>query len=349
MPCGALLHNKGNMTVSDNMLIANATRVVQERLPPGWGVERVGASARVPGVRITSKEGRSGELPVVALSRPDPRVARQLPKERPLLVTAPYLSRNVRDVLESEGASYADQTGNVRLVLEEPGLYIVTSGADSNPWPDERRFTLRGTKAGRVVCALARATPPIGVRELAAAAGTDPGYVSRLLGMLDREAVVDRTARGRVERVDWRKLLLRWSEEAPLESRSRATTWLAPRGLKSLWDGLRGADFPYLVTGSAAAAGIAPVAPTRLASVYVEDPEQAAKALGLRAAEAGANVVLLQPEDDSLFERANDREGVRHARLPLVVADLLSGPGRSPAEAEALMDWMAAHEEAWRG
>lgn len=37
------------------------------------------------------------------------------------------------------------------------------------------------------------------------------------------------------------------------------------------------------------------------------------------------------------------------ARLPVVVADLLSGPGRPPAEAEALMDWMAAHEEVWRG
>jgi hypothetical protein len=142
-------------------------------------------------------------------------VRRQLPKERPLLVAAPYLSRSVREVLEDEGASYVDQTGNVRLVLDEPGLYIVTSGADSNPWPDERRFTLRGTKAGRVVCAVAGSMPPVGVRDLAAAAGTDPGYVSRLLGMLDREAVVDRAARGRIQRVDWRKLLLRWSEEAP--------------------------------------------------------------------------------------------------------------------------------------
>jgi hypothetical protein len=245
----------------------------------------------------------------------------------------------------------------VRIVLEEPGLYIVTSGADSNPWPDVRRLTLRGPKAGRVVCALAGSIPPIGVRDLAAAAGTDPGYVSRLLGMLDREAVVDRTRRGSVERVDWRKLLLRWSDEAPIESRTTASTWLAPRGLKSLWDGLRCADFPYLVTGSAIASSVAPVAPTRLASVYVEDAEDVANALGLKAAEAGANVVLLQPADDSLLRlpweghlsNQSLLDGLRGARLPLVVADLLSGPGRSPAEAQALMDWMDAHEEVWRG
>lgn len=337
------------MSISDNSLIATTSRVLQERLPPGWAVERVAGSGRGPLLRITSKEGRSRELPVSPLSRPDPRAARQLPRDRPLLVAAPYLSRGVREAIEEEGSSYADHTGNVRLVLDEPGLFIVTSGAASNPWPEERRFTLRGAKAGRVVCALARATPPIGVRALAAAADTDPGYVSRLLGMLDREALVDRTARGQVGRVDWRKLLVRWADEAPLESRTTASTWLAPRGLKSLWDGLRSAAFPYLVTGSAAAAGIAPVAPTRLASVYVEDPEGAAKALGLRAADAGANVVLLQPEDGSLFDRADDRDGLRTAVLPVVVADLLSGPGRSPAEAEALMEWMAAHAEVWRG
>ena len=91
------------------------------------------------------------------------------------------------------------------------------------------------------------------------------------------------------------------------------------------------------------------MAPTRLVSVNVQDPADAAKALGLRAADAGANVVLLQPEDGSLFDRAEDRDGLRTARLPVVVADLLSGPGRSPAEEEALMEWMAAHEEVWRG
>ncbi len=337
------------MGISDNSLIASTARVLQERLPPGWAVERVVASNRTPRLRITSKDGLSRELPVSALSRPDPRAARQIPKERPLLVTAPYLSQGIRDVIENEGASYVDQTGNVRVVLDAPGLFIVTTGAESNPWPGQRRFTLRGTKAGRVVCALARAKPPLGVRELAAAAQTDPGYVSRLLGMLDREAIVDRSARGRVERIEWRKLLLRWSEEAPLDSRTTASTWLAARGLKHLWESLRGADIPYLVTGSAVAAGIAPVAPTRLASVYVENPEGTAKRLGLRAADAGANVVLLQPEDGSVFDRADETGGLRTARLPVVVADLLSGPGRSPAEAESLMDWMAAHEEVWRG
>jgi hypothetical protein len=337
------------MSIPDNSLIIAASRLLQDRLPPGWKVERVSRLGRTDRLRITSSEGRAGEIAVSPLSRPDPRNARQLPADRPLLVAAAYLSRGVREVIESEGVSYVDQTGNVRVVLDDPGLFIATPGAASNPWPDERSFTLRGIKAGRVVCTLARLNPPVGVRELALQANTDPGYVSRLLGMLDREAIVDRTAQGRVERVDWRRLLLRWSEDAPLESRAKASTWLAPRGIKSFLEGLREAGFPYLVTGSAVAAGIAPVAPTRLVSVYVDDPERLALSVGLRAATAGANVLLLQPEDESLFDRADIREGLRTAWLPVVVADLLSGSGRSPAEAEALIGWMAAHEGVWRG
>ena len=338
-----------DMNVTENSIISCISRVLQERLPPGWGIERSDSPGPTARLRITSSEGRSRELPVTALSRPDSRTVLQLPHDRPSLIAAPYLSRSVRETVVATGSSYADQTGNIRLILDEPGLFVVTVGADANPWPEVRRITLRGNKASRLVCALAMTRLPAGVRELAGQADTDPGYVSRLLGALDRDAIVDRGPRGGAAAVDWRKLLVRWSEESPLEIRCHATTWLAARGLKSLQDGLRVAGFPYLITGSAAVADIAPVAPTRLASVYVEEPAEVARMLGLRPAEAGANVLLLQPEDITIFDRADVRDGLRFAELPLVVADLLTGPGRSPAEAEALMTWMAAHEGKWRG
>ena len=70
--------------------------------------------------------------------------------------------------------------------------------------------------------------------------------------------------------------------------------------------------------------------------------------LGLTATTAGANVVLLRPESAAIFSQTQERGGLRVALLPVVVADLLTGLGRSPAEAEALMDWMDAHEEVWR-
>lgn len=343
-----LLTEVCNKMVSDNMLLAGAIRQLESRLPPGWAIE--GLMGRGPTdaeLRFTSSEGRSRNVPVVLRRRIDPRMASQIPSS--LIVVAPYLSKSVREVLKARGASYADHTGNTRVVLGEPGLFVLTTGADSNPWPDKRKLSLRGIKAGRVVRALAETRPPVGVRALAEQADTDPGYVSRLLRMLDSEAIVERTARGRVDRVHWRRLLVQWSEDAPLEGRAETTTWLAPRGLKRVLDRLGSVDFPYLLTGSAAASRVAPVAPTRLLSVYVDDPSRAGQALGLRPADAGANVILLQPEDDAIYQRPSDVDGLRRASLPMIAADLLTGPGRSPAEAEALMDWMENNDEVWRG
>ena len=338
------------MRGSDNRLLEGAARQLESRLPPGWAIER--AAGGGPGdamLRLTSSEGRSVSVPVALRHRIDPRVARQLPSVPSLIVVAPYLSKSVREGLAERGVSYADATGNIRVVLAEPGLFILTTGAHSNPSPAKRKLSLRGVKAGRVVRALAARRPPVGVREVADLAETDPGYVSRLLRMLDSEAVVDRSARGRVERVDWRRLLLQWSEDAPLQGRAETTTWLAPRGVKSVLERLGSVELPYLLTGSAAAARVAPVAPTRLLSVYVDDPTLAGEALGLRRADAGANVLLLQPEDDALCRGAPAVAGLRWASLPLTAADLLTGPGRSPAEAAALMDWMEQNEAVWRG
>jgi hypothetical protein len=56
-------------------------------------------------------------------------------------------------------------------------------------------------------------SPPVGLRELAKRAGVDPGYASRVVDFLDREALVTRTTRGPITTVDWQGLLRRWSQE----------------------------------------------------------------------------------------------------------------------------------------
>lgn len=335
---------------SEKKILNEATEQIGRRLPPGWVIESsIGHGPGDAELRFTSSEGRSRSVLVELKRRIDPRMASQVLSEPPLIVMAPYLTKSVRETLEEREVNFADLTGNARVVLDEPGLFILTAGAESNPWPDKRTMSLRGVKAGRVVRALAMKRPPVGVRELAELADTDPGYVSRILKMLDSEAIVERTTRGQIEQVDWRRLLVKWSEDAPLEGRAEATTWLAPRGLKSVLERLSSTETRYILTGSAAASRIAPVAPTRLLSVYVDDPGQAAEALGLRQADAGANVILLQPEDDAIFERSNEVAGLQQVSLPIIAADLLTGPGRSPAEAVALMDWMETNEEVWRG
>ena len=91
------------------------------------------------------------------------------------------------------------------------------------------------------------------------------------------------------------------------------------------------------------------MAASRTVTIYVDDAAHFASALGLRPADAGANVVLLTSTDDVAFEGTWSEAGVRYAALPQVAADLLTSPGRGPAEAEALLAWMEANREVWLG
>ena len=83
-------------------------------------------------------------------------------------------------------------------------------------------------------------------------------------------------------------------------------------------------------------------------TAYVADPAEAASRLDLRPTDSGANVVLAANTDDFAFDRARDVDGLRVAAVSQVAVDLMTGPGRNPAEAEALLDWMEENEDAWR-
>jgi hypothetical protein len=75
---------------------------------------------------------------------------------------------------------------------------------------------------------------------------------------------------------------------------------------------------------------------------------KAANRLGLREAEAGANVVLLEPFDPVVFDRTISRDGLRCVAPSQLAVDLLTGPGREPSQGEEILRWMRENEDAWR-
>ena len=89
------------------------------------------------------------------------------------------------------------------------------------------------------------------------------------------------------------------------------------------------------------------VVPLRLFALYAASPRRLAEQLGLVEADAAtANVVLAAPQDERILPGPG--EPVALAPTALVVADLLTLPGRSDAEAEQLMDALAAKDPSWK-
>ena len=168
-----------------------------------------------------------------------------------------------------------------------------------------------------------------------------------MLDLLEREAIVIRL-RGAVSTVDWQAAIRRWAEDYDQTDSNTPTTVLDPRGLPALENKLRAMKLPYAATGALAAQRFDPIAPARLATIYVTDPSQAIDHLDLRETETGANVVLLEPLDPVVFDRTVEHDGLRCVAPSQLAVDLLAGPGREPSQGEEMLSWMERNGQAWR-
>ena len=305
--------------------------------PSGAAVTFLGEVQREPsGARLTDSLGQLRSM------------TEAMPGSRPLLV-APWLSRPLQERLTNEDTSFVDATGTMRLVSDEPALLVTAQGAAKNPWPvDKALQSLRGSGAARAVRALVDFAPPYGVRELAGRSDASAATLSRVIDLLERDGIVERKPRGAVSTVDWAAAIRRWAQDYDVLRANDAVDYLQPRGLPALAKRLRETDLQYAVTGSLAANALAPFAPARLAMLYVSNVRAAVDKLDLRETESGANVKVLRPFDDVVFARAIERDGLVLANPSQLAVDLLTGPGRAPAEGEELLAWMEENADAWR-
>jgi len=340
----------------ERSLLRLAQDRVREQLPERWSVQ------------INSERERSAVDAVIEVVPPDapaicfqlevktllnardvPRLAAQMGDQVRPMVAARYLSPQTRDALTAAGFSYLDATGNLRLVSDSPPLFASASGADRDPWrsSDRPTNTLKGIPAARIVRALTDVQGTWRIRELAQFAQTSLGSTSRTVDYLDREALVVRDDSGAIVEVDWESLVRRWAADYALLRSSQIARCIAPRPEDAL-AGVRDLGEPYVITGSLAARRWTPTAEATVAVVLVEEPEATADVLGLRRAAGTANVLLIRPFDNIVYERAATEDGLRYAAPAQVLVDLMTGPGRNPSEAEILLDWMRRDESRWR-
>ena len=346
--------------LSETQSLRAVERLVTDALPPRWSFRSANTPAR--GDRradamwsLKAPDGSTATFVVEAKrtllgSRLDEVLAQLASFDAIPVVAAPYLSPSIRAALADRGASYADSTGNLRLLADVPGLFVERSGAVKDPWPsDETLRSLRGRGAGRVVRALLDFRAPYGVRDIAKRGHVPLGSLSRVLDLLDREGLVTREPTGAVTSLDWEATIRRWAQDYDFGRSNQVVTFLEPRGLDAIVSKLAGSKWTYATTGAFAAQRYAPIAPARQAAIYVEDIARAAERLRLRPAEAGANVALVEPYDPVVFDRATVRDGLQIVAPTQLAVDLLTGSGREPSEGSELLAWMTKNEDAWRG
>jgi hypothetical protein len=360
----------GDELETQDELLGQVAASVRRLLPPFWSAgildEEIG---RVEGFRpdavfeVGPPGGPSARW-VVEMKRTDrvsiselvhqARRVRQL-AERPVLIVTPFANPALRRACVENDLSYADATGWVRLVSGSPAVFISHEGAAKasvKPRPTALS-RLNGAAAGRIIRSLLAAEPPLGVRQLADVAGVSPGSVAKLLPTVVAAGAVERDRAGAVVDVRRRLLLERWIQDYSYRTTNKDLLWmLDPRGIDHVVARLQSVH-GVVATGSLAARRFLPpgrvaVTPTVLAALYSHDPAEAARNLGLHPGTEGrANVVIAKPYDDRLMSEFDEQS--RAVGLMQALADLLTLPGRSPDEADQLMDFLAETDPSWAG
>ena len=329
----------------------DAVAAIQARVPRTWNVDVASRSTEGGSLRFTSPDQVVGEVTVRVRRDVSPRAAEAMGAPRsPTIVASSWLSPRTREVLNESGWSYIDTTGNANLSIERPGLFVRTDGATRDPSPKQTTGpNLRGPRAWALQRTLVEVLPPYGVSELNTALDINAGYVSRLLGALSEEMLIDRPARGRVQAVQWEPLLRQIATSYSLLGSNETANWVAPGGAEQFLRDLSSSKLKrWAVTGSFAASRLVSVTAPEVAVVFADDPERIADTMRLRPVRNGGNVVTSLPYDRVVFERTWKEDDIVYASLAQVVMDCMTGFGRMPAEGDALLNWMRRRAPQWQ-
>ncbi len=361
---------------SENDLVTQAVQALRSLLGDGWEVadttvHKSGSQRSFLDAHLTitpPDRGRYTEVLVSAHRSMTPKAAQrdigliqeilgQTSSPPNLLVVAPWLSPRTQHELRVRGAGYLDLTGNVDWSVRVPSIRIFTQGAAKAPRQNNaatKNVTLAGPRAGRIVRFLTDFEPPYRATEIAEESGTSLPWVSRLLGQLEDQLLIERDGRT-IVRADWEGLIRARAQTYNLLRHNSFVGMVSPTGPDAVLRTLRELGSPnsdIAVTGPFASRAIAPLSAGGQLMLYVEagphTPDVWAERLGLLRTEGEADVLFLRAHDDIVFSRTRQVDGVTHVAPTQLVLDGLEGPGRMPAEAEAVLKYLASDTGAWR-
>ncbi|HYE91422.1 MAG TPA: hypothetical protein VEA38_10395 [Terriglobales bacterium] len=258
------------------------------------------------------------------------------------VATAVYIGPQSARILKNHGFGYVDLSGNCHLAFEH---VLIEKEGKRNVRPSTRPlrslFAPRATRVIRILLEdIGRAWR---LEELAKAAGVSLGHSHNVVKRLEDLAWVERDGNQRIALGKPADLLDAWGDSYTYRANEIAA-YAAPerisrRFMAELARAVTAEGRRYAFT-LGAGLSLVVASSQRLTNIhcYVDgDPAPIARALGLRpAAEADANVHLLNPYEPGVFDGVLEKGGLKVAGLPQLYVDLLHYERRGRENAEHL-------------
>ncbi|MBX9718512.1 MAG: hypothetical protein K2X36_06670 [Microbacteriaceae bacterium] len=262
----------------------------------------------------------------------------------PVLVV-PYMTPAGARAAADRRLNWIDLSGNACLRGDD--LYVRVQGRPNQFSARGRPSSAFAPKSSRVARALLLDPARWWVqKEIADHTRLDRGHVSRVVRRLDDDQLLERDGY-RLRPRDPDLMLDAWADAYRFDRHDILSGHLSGAGIelaRDLDQRLHSAKVDHAFTGLPAAWAINRFARFRLTSVYVAgDPRTAANAVGLRRNERGANVQLIGPDDDGVFDGQRMIGDLPCVSPVQVYLDLGSLPERAAEAAEQLRAGMLWH------
>lgn len=260
------------------------------------------------------------------------------------VLAAPYISPARQALCREEGVNFMDLSGNVFIAYRS--FYVERIGFP-NKYPEkrQRRYPF-SDKASLILREMLKGPKrQWGIRELAGKIGLDPGYVSRMAKSLSDSGYATR-AGGKLKIRSPKEIMDDWVRAYDLKRNVHHQFFLLAPDVKSILRRLRKVDvnqkFEYALSVQAGAGLVAPHALYKEVHMYVGDDEGIEffkKELDLKAADQGANLVLMMPYyKHSVFYDSQEVKGLKVVSDIQLYLDLYGYPVRGREQAEHLYD-----------
>lgn len=257
------------------------------------------------------------------------------------LVVVPFMGPVGRRRCEQADIAWMDLSGNARIVA--PGIRVLVDGKPN-------RFKCRGRPSSAFAPKSSRISrwllmhpgQSMVQREIARATDMDEGFTSRIVSRLEDENFVLRGQDGKIQLLNPDLLLDAWRETYEFAMHQVIPGHLAVRSgeeaLQQLARGMQGQGTRYAATGLAAAWMLTKFSGFRLTTLYVAERPASdfLKSLGFREEERGANVWIVVPNDEGVFQGTDQLGGITCVHPVQAYLDLQDQPERAREAADHL-------------
>lgn len=257
------------------------------------------------------------------------------------LVVVPFMGESGARRCRKAGVHWIDLSGNahlqwdrVRVHVEGQSNQFKQRGRPSNP------FAPKSARVTRFLLAHPHRT--FRQKDIVDSTGLGKGYTSKIVRRLEERGLVDRDDQGRVGVAEPSLLLDAWAESYDFSKHSVTKGTIAARDSIELTRRLNTEfekrSLSHTMTGLSAAWFYTEWARFRTASVYLGEPLSDAlkREIGLREDPKGANVWLIRPKDEGVFQQRQSPDGIPCAHPVQVYVDLQAHPERSDEAADAV-------------